>query len=785
VENRTNTTQSWRFGVFEVDAPNNELRRGGAPIKVREQSFRILIFLLEHAGELVTREDLQRALWSSGTFVDFDHGLNTAVMKLRDALGDSADKPLYIETVPKRGYRFIAPVSREKDQTLQPESTPESPPATNVGGRAIRMPPHQNASAVVHALPKTQTGRRLAILAVCCACALFAGAGWLAHKEWHSSLPALPVQRAMSRLTFDEGLQIGATWSPDGRSIAYSSDRGGKFDIWVQQVSGGDPIQITKRPGQNWHPAWSPDGKYIAYRSEQGDGGIYVVPALGGAGLERKIAAFGYFPDWSPDSSQILFRTHFTAIGYSNRFYVARLDGSPPSEVLGDWISQHQLWATSAAWHPDGKRITVWVGSAAPAPVFWTIPLAGGPAIEVEIPPAVQTELAEASGDVKAGQQFGEYGFCWSPSGDAIFFVRGYRGARNLWKLRVDPGTLRATGIDRLTTGPGPDAALAVSADGKRLAFTAKSQRIQTWLFAFDAGTGQIKGNGTAVTSPGRTSIDPKLSPDGTRVAYYVPHGESYGPGFGDVRNEVWVKSLVDGSEIQIPAEGFSSWNPLWSPDSIKLIYQRRDLRTGEGQLMRWSSQTHDEEPLAGGGNKKDIYDWSPDGKWLVGVTGGQVWKIPFPPSAHAEMVAQTIFSNPAYQIFQPHISPDDRWVVLEAVVNSPNPESALYIVPASGGPWTRITDGRHWDDKPRWSPDGKSIYFVSGAGGFFNVWGIRFDPATGKTVGQPFQISKFDSPRLRISDSISPVGLSITQDKLVLTMAQESGNIWVLDNVD
>ena len=161
MENQTNTTQSWRFGVFEVDARNNELRRGGAPTKIREQSFRILVFLLEHAGELVTREDLQRALWSSGTFVDFDHGLNTAVMKLREALGDSADKPLYIETVPKRGYRFIAPVSREKDQTLQPASTPVSPSGTDVVGDANRMPPHQNASTVVDSIPKTHTRQRL------------------------------------------------------------------------------------------------------------------------------------------------------------------------------------------------------------------------------------------------------------------------------------------------------------------------------------------------------------------------------------------------------------------------------------------------------------------------------------------------------------------------------------------------------------------------------------------------------------------------------------------------
>jgi hypothetical protein len=99
-------------------------------------------------------------------------------------------------------------------------------------------------------------------------------------------------------------------------------------------------------------------------------------------------------------------------------------------------------------------------------------------------------------------------------------------------------------------------------------------------------------------------------------------------------------------------------------------------------------------------------------------------------------------------------------------------------------GPWTRITDGKHWD-KPRWSPDGRTIYFVSERGSLFNVWGIHFDPDAGKTVGEPFQVSKFDNPRLMVPRWIPPVGLSLTRDKLGLTMAEESGGIWLLDNVD
>ena len=110
-----NTPRAWRFGVFELDASTGELRRNGALVKLREQPASILLLLLEHAGQMVTREQLRQNLWPSDTFVDFDHSLNAAVMKLREALGDSADKPLYIETIPRKGYRFVAPVSHPAD----------------------------------------------------------------------------------------------------------------------------------------------------------------------------------------------------------------------------------------------------------------------------------------------------------------------------------------------------------------------------------------------------------------------------------------------------------------------------------------------------------------------------------------------------------------------------------------------------------------------------------------------------------------------------------------------
>jgi Tol biopolymer transport system component len=281
----------------------------------------------------------------------------------------------------------------------------------------------------------------------------------------------------------------------------------------------------------------------------------------------------------------------------------------------------------------------------------------------------------------------------------------------------------------------------------------------------------------------------PDLSGDGKKVAFMVARGETFWSSIGDVRNEIWVKSLVDGSEVPLFVDEYSRWYPKWSPDGRQLAYTRQKPGTNEYQLMLWSSQTHEEELLTPLTKQALVYDWSPDGKWLLTTegSGAGLWLIPIASGSHPEASARKIASNPAYALWQPHMSPDGRWIVFLADSDAKPgaSKSSLFVIPASGGPWTRITDGRHKDDKPRWSPDGKTIYFVSNPGGFFNVWGIRFDAAAGKPIGQPFQVSNFDSPRLMILRMIPPVELSLTKEKLALTMEQASGNIWILDNVN
>src|SRR4030088_2807921 len=160
-----NRVQTRGFGVFEVDERAAELRKRGIRIKLQEQPFQILCLLLDHSGEVVTREELRHKLWPAHTFVDFDRSLNKAMTKLRSTLGDSAENPRYIETIPRHGYRFLAPVHCHRDGAKAPATAPrtaeQTPLQTRAAGGTGRVP-----SFVASLSLGTRIGRRrLAILA--------------------------------------------------------------------------------------------------------------------------------------------------------------------------------------------------------------------------------------------------------------------------------------------------------------------------------------------------------------------------------------------------------------------------------------------------------------------------------------------------------------------------------------------------------------------------------------------------------------------------------------------
>jgi Tol biopolymer transport system component/DNA-binding winged helix-turn-helix (wHTH) protein len=757
VQTSPKASEVFRFGIFELDCRSGELRKRGIRVHLQDQPLQILIMLIERPGELVTREEIQTRLWPSGTIVEFEHSIGTAIKKLRQALGDDAGTPRYVETLPRRGYRFIAPV----------ENSAPHPP--------LAVEPLATVPA-----PEGRRSWRIWAAAI----ALVMVAGLYALFLYVRLEPRAGVPRMLTRLTFDNGLQFGPTWSPDGRFIAYSSDRDGKFDIWVQQVGAVKPVKITSRPGHNWQPDWSPDGNSIVFRSEGEGGGLFIVPALGGA--ERKISSFGYYPKWSPDGRLILFRNTF--LSWLSKLYVAGLDGGSPREILTDFLKRSQIAQRVVGWYPHSNRISIW-GDTMNGSGFWTVSLDGTHPVKSEATASVADVLSKFWGKYAVLRTTQ---FVWQPSGRAIYFNGKWDGVENIWKIRVDPSTMRFFALERLTAGPGPDTDLAISPDGKTLAYAARSEQVRVWSYSFDANSGRLLGGGTAATPPGVEAWRADISPDGQKLAYVMKRAGEY---------ELWQTALPDGDSTLLLRGSGVPLGPRWSPDSQRLGYGGGSSSTALTNVLL-SAGGGSADPVTSASFRGYVEDWSRDGHWLVANRGGEdplsstehcIVLLPLSAAPTADTKARVVTcgnSEGLYRgIYEIRLSPNGRWIVFEAVEGGLRPGGAanaiLYVVPVSGGSWIRITDGQSWDDKPRWSPDGKTIFFISSRTGLLNVWGIRFDPESGRPQDQPFQVTSFGSPKLMVADDLDWQSLSLSQDRLVFSMKESSGSLWALHDVD
>ncbi len=464
-----------RFEPFEVNLTTGELRKHGIRLRVQDQPFQILALLLARPETLVTREEICQRLWPSGTFVDFDNGLNTALSRLREALGDSAESPRYIETLARRGYRWMVSV----DWSTSPSADlPASDSVDASSELEVSLPvPHDfDRSGSWGSRAKHVYGSLFAIALIAL------GLGWFWFKGQLSVHRNVLRERQITH-NLSDSLVKGSEVSRDGKYVAYT-DKNGLHLSTIESGEGHD-IALPDELRTNLHAVtWFPDGeKLIVDAWNETEGHVLWLISIFG-GVPRKLRAHSFGARVSPNGSSIAFLSG--SPGDAHEIWLAGADGENARKMQESESDNYG----SIAWSPSAQRLSYLKLSANSEPSIQTLSLDGG------LPSGVvlDSELLISNGAV------------WLPDGRLIFSTwdSTSENEAGLWEIKMDPRSGLPSGKPaKITNWPAIFATLpSVSKDGKRLV-VAKSH---TWD---DIYVGELKEHATRLgTSKRLTSND-------------------------------------------------------------------------------------------------------------------------------------------------------------------------------------------------------------------------------------------------------------------------------------
>jgi eukaryotic-like serine/threonine-protein kinase len=649
------------FDNFELDLRACEVRKNGARIRLQAQPFRLLVLLLKNAGEVVTREEICRELWPADTFVDFEHGLAAAVNKIREALSDSADNPRYIETLPKRGYRFIGQIKPEAAVIL-PVAEPQR--LRGAPGVLAALEPIRSEEAT----PAAARAARLRWVAIGAVGLILLAAGavaWLRAKR--SAFPAASHQSLIQLTDFADSA-VSPALSTDGRILAFI--RGPDTfvtngQIYVKLLPGGEPVQLTHDSLEKMSPQLSPDGSTVAYSVfALSKFDTWTVPVLGGEPHLMLPNSGGL--TWI-DSDNLLFSEfisgiHMAVVTSTSTRDQIRYVYVPPRE---------RSMAHRSALSPDHK----WVLVAEMDNGGWL--------------PCRLVRFDGSSPSKPVGPQEAACTYvAWSPDQAWMYFSSDAGGRFHIWRQRFPDGEPQ-----QVTSGATEEEGIAVAPDGASL--VTSSGLSESTLWVRDAnGERQISSDGYAQF--------PQFSRDGKKLYFLV-----YRQGVSTQSSsaELWAADLETGRlQRLLPKTLVSDYDV--SPDGAEVVFSVAET---EHRSHLWLASLNFAFPPRQFVSpvNEDQPHWDSAGYIYFRAAEGQsnfLYRMKKDGSERVRLLQDPILDLQA-------LSPNGRWAIVEQA-KSQGPAGRSLAIPLDGGTPVTVCPGYC---VPQWTPDEKSFSVAMG----------------------------------------------------------------------